>query len=89
VLPEIDFEGLARANRVGYREMRNDGDIQRVVADALAAAADGQPVLVNVHIDYSKRTRFTAGVIRTNLKRFALPDQARLIGRALWRRVTG
>jgi len=89
VLPEIDFEGLARANRVGYREMRNDGDIERVVADALAAAAIGEPMLVNVHIDYAKRTRFTEGVIRTNLKRFALPDQARLIGRALWRRVTG
>lgn len=89
VLPEIDFEGLARANRVGYRELRNDGDIERVIADALAAAAAGQPMLVNVHIDYTRRTRFTEGVIRTNLKRFALPDQARLIGRALWRRVTG
>jgi len=44
---------------------------------------------VDVRIDYSKRTRFTEGVIRTNLKRFGLADQARLIGRALWRRVTG
>ena len=89
VLPEIDFEGLARANRVGYRAMRSNGDIDRVIADSLAAAATGQPMLVDVHIDYSKRTRFTEGVIRTNLKRFGLPDQARLIGRALWRRVTG
>jgi acetolactate synthase-1/2/3 large subunit len=46
-------------------------------------------MLVDVHIDYTKRTRFTEGVIRTNLKRFGLPDKARLIGRALWRRVTG
>jgi len=89
VLPELDFEGLARANRVGYRIMRNDGDIDRVIADSLAAAAIGQPMLVDVRIDYSKRTRFTKGVIRTNLKRFGLSDQARLIGRALWRRVTG
>ena len=89
VLPEIDFEGLARANRVGYRAIRNDDDIERVIADALAAAADGQPMLVNVEIDYTKRTRFTEGVIRTNLKRFGLPDQARLIGRALWRHIAG
>lgn len=89
VLPELDFEGLARANRVGYRIMRNDGDIDRVIADSLAAAATGEPVLADVRIDYSKRTRFTEGVIRTNLKRFGLSDQARLIGRALWRRVTG
>jgi len=89
VLPELDFEGLAKANRVGYRLMRDDSDIDRVVGDALAAAAAGEPVLVDVHIDYSKRTRFTEGVIRTNLKRFGLADQARLVGRALWRRLTG
>lgn len=89
VLPELDFEGLARANRVGYRLMQDDGDVDRVIRDALAAADGGQPVLVDVRIDYSKRTRFTDGVIRTNLKRFGIADQARLIGRALWRRVTG
>jgi acetolactate synthase-1/2/3 large subunit len=89
VLPELDFEALARANRVGYRVMRNDEDIERVIADSLAAATIGQPMLVDVRIDYSKRTRFTEGVIRTNLKRFGLSDQARLIGRALWRRVIG
>jgi acetolactate synthase-1/2/3 large subunit len=42
-----------------------------------------------VRIDYSKRTRFTDGVIRTNLKRFGFADQARLVGRALWRKITG
>ncbi len=89
VLPEIDFEGLARANRVAYRAMRSDGDIDRVMQEAFASASAGEPVLVDVHIDYSKRTRFTDGVIRTNLKRFGLADQARLVGRALWRRLTG
>ncbi len=89
VLPELDFEGLARANRVGYRLMRDDGDVERVVGDALAAADAGEAVLVDVRIDYSKRTRFTDGVIRTNLKRFSVADQARLVGRALWRRLAG
>lgn len=89
VLPELDLEGLARANRVAYRLMRDDGDVERVIGDALAAAASGAPVLVDVRIDYSKRTRFTDGVIRTNLKRFGIADQARLVGRALWRKITG
>jgi acetolactate synthase-1/2/3 large subunit len=89
VLPELDFEGLARANCVGYLLMRDDSDIDAVVADALATAARGEPVLVDVRIDYSKRTRFTEGVIKTNLKRFGLADQARLVGRALWRRLAG
>jgi len=89
VLPELDFEGLARANRVAYRAMQSDADVERVMQEALASAAAGEPVLVDVRIDYSKRTRFTDGVIRTNLKRFGLADQARLVGRALWRRLTG
>ncbi|HEY7740508.1 MAG TPA: thiamine pyrophosphate-binding protein [Steroidobacteraceae bacterium] len=89
VLPQLDLEGLARANRVGYRLMRDDGDVERVIGEALAAAAAGEAVLVDVRIDYSKRTRFTDGVIRTNLKRFGIADQARLVGRALWRKLTG
>jgi len=89
VLPELDLEALARANRVAFRLMCDDADAERVVGEALDAAARGEPVLVDVRIDYSKRTRFTEGVIKTNLKRFGLVDQARLVGRALWRRIAG
>jgi acetolactate synthase-1/2/3 large subunit len=53
------------------------------------ALAGNQPVIVDVHIDYSKRTRFTEGVVKTALKRFPLRDRARFIGRALIRRITG
>jgi acetolactate synthase-1/2/3 large subunit len=69
--------------------MRDDSEIERVISSALDSADRGEPVVVDVRIDYSKRTRFTEGVIRTNLKRFGLADQARLVGRALWRRLTG
>ncbi|HWN06099.1 MAG TPA: thiamine pyrophosphate-binding protein [Steroidobacteraceae bacterium] len=89
VLPELDFEGLARANGVGFLAMQGDADVERVIGEAFDAAARGKPVLVDVRIDYSRRTRFTEGVIRTNLKRFGLADQARLVGRALWRRLSG
>ena len=53
------------------------------------SAARGKPVLVDVAIDYSKKTRFTEGIVKTNLERFDLATKARLIGRALWRRVSG
>jgi acetolactate synthase-1/2/3 large subunit len=89
VLPELDFEALARANGVGYRLLARDADAARVVGEALGLADAGAPVLVDVRIDYTKRTRFTEGVIRTNLGRFGLADQARLVGRALWRRLAG
>jgi acetolactate synthase-1/2/3 large subunit len=89
VLPALDLDGLARANQVGYELMDNDAAIERAMDRALAAAQAGRPVLVDVRIDYSKRTRFTDGTIRTNLKRFDVATRARLVGRALWRRFTG
>jgi acetolactate synthase-1/2/3 large subunit len=42
-----------------------------------------------VAIDYSRRTYFTAGVVKTNLLRLPWRDRLRFIGRALRRRVFG
>lgn len=89
VLPALDFEGLARANHVGYELMENDAAVDGAIGRALAAAAAGRSVLVDVRIDYSKRTRFTEGTLRTNIMRFDFAMRTRLVGRALWRRITG
>jgi acetolactate synthase-1/2/3 large subunit len=56
------------------------------VCEILAA---GRPVLVDVAIDYSRKTFFTAGVVKTNLLRFSWPERLRFIGRALGRRLLG
>ena len=64
-------------------------DVSPGIREALEAAAKGQPVVVDVRIDYSKRTRFTQGVVSTVLKRFPLGDKFRFIGRASIRKVTG
>ena len=88
VLPALDFEGLARANHVGYELMENDAAVDGAIGRALTAAAAGRPVLVDVRIDYSKRTRFTEGTLRTNIMRFDFAMRTRLVGRALWRRIT-
>ena len=89
VLPPLDLEGLARANHVAFERIDNDAAVERVIDRAVSAADSGQPVLVDVRIDYSKRTRFTEGTIRTSLKRFGMGTKARLVGRALWRKFTG
>ncbi len=89
VLPEIKLEGLARLTGAHFLTMDDNQQIAAVMERALAAARDGHPVLVDVRIDYSKRTRFTQGVVETVLKRFPLGDKFRFIGRAMWRKVTG
>ena len=55
----------------------------------LAASADNKPVLVNVHVDYSKKTQFTLGTVQTNLKRFDTKNKLRIVGRAIKRKIFG
>jgi len=89
VLGPLDIAGVAQATGATYLRLDTNDDIDRVITDAFAAAArQRRPVLVDVAIDYSKRTRFTQGIVKTNLERFDMGTKARLIGRALWRRVT-
>jgi len=89
VLGPLDVAGVAQATGAAFVRIANDGDVERALEEAFAAAATGRPVLVDVLVDYSKRTRFTEGIVKTNLERFDWPTKARLVGRALWRRVTG
>ncbi|SPF49280.1 Acetolactate synthase [Candidatus Sulfopaludibacter sp. SbA4] len=89
VLGAIRVAGIAEATGARYMALNNDSEILAVIEGALTAAAEGGPVIVDVRIDYSKRTRFTEGVVKTVLQRFPMRDRVRFIGRALVRKVTG
>ena len=89
VLNGLDVSGVARATGARFLALERNVDCDDVVTRALQMARDNVPVIVDVKIDYSKRTRFTEGIVGTNLKRFNLGTKARFIGRALMRRVTG
>ena len=89
VLGEIRLDGIALATGARFLSILTNGEIEGGVREALASAAEGQPVVVDVRIDYSKRTRFTSGVVETVLKRFPLGDKVRFVGRAMLRKVTG
>jgi acetolactate synthase-1/2/3 large subunit len=69
--------------------MPNDAAIPGAVQEARRIAAGGRPVIVEVAIDYSKRTAFTSGTTRSTFKRFPLSQRLRFAGRALMRKVTG
>jgi acetolactate synthase-1/2/3 large subunit len=87
VLGPLDVAGVAQATGAGFVRIKDDADIERGLEQAFALAAARRPVLVDVLVDYSKRTRFTEGIVKTNLERFDLGTKARLVGRALWRRL--
>ena len=89
VLGEIRLDGVAIATGAAFIAIADDAHLDAGIREALRVAGTGRPVVVDVAIDYSKRTRFTQGVVKTVLKRFPLGDKFRFIGRALVRKVTG
>ena len=89
VLGGLNLEGVAMATGAEFLSIDRNADVNECMEKAMAFARQDKPVVVNVKIDYSKKTRFTEGVLATNLKRFDMGEKARFIGRALKRRVLG
>ena len=88
-LPALEFAGIAQATGAAYVRIPDDAALERAIDEAHRLAAGGRPVIVDVAIDYSKRTAFTKGAVKTNFRRFPLAQRLRMVGRALTRRVTG
>ncbi len=88
-LGNLNVEGVALATGAKFLAMNNDQEIDEVIGKAFELAEDNVPVVVDVKIDYSKKTMLTKGVVKTNLSRFPLAEKARFIGRAVKRNVFG
>jgi acetolactate synthase-1/2/3 large subunit len=86
---DYDLAALATGMGVASLSLERDDEVEGVLVEADRIARGGRPVLVDVAIDYSRRTWFTRGVVKANLHRLPLKDQARFLGRALVRKVTG
>ena len=89
VLPDFHLGSLAEAVGVEWLALENDEEIEPVVDAARATVALGRPVLVDVAIDYTEKTFFTRGVVRTMLGRLPWPDRLRFVWRALSRKLGG
>ena len=89
VLGRLNIEGVALATGAAHVAMHDDASIAPAIEQARRLAAAGRPVIVNVSIDYSKRTAFTEGAVKTNFRRFPLAQRLRMASRAVLRKVTG
>ncbi|NNC57977.1 MAG: thiamine pyrophosphate-binding protein [Woeseiaceae bacterium] len=85
----LDYEAFAKSTGCAYVGIRCNDDISDGVSSALQFANNNMPVIVDVRIDYSKKTRFTLGTLKTNIDRFDTRTKARMIGRALYRKLFG
>ena len=86
-LPDFDLPALCRGVGVEYLSLSRNADVETVLRQASAVTKAGRPILVEVAIDYSQKTYFTRGVVRTNLGRLPWPDRLRFVARALGRRL--
>jgi len=89
IIGNLNVAGVALAVGAEFVPMMNDHEIEAAIDTALQHAREGKPVIVDVRIDYSKKTMLTKGVIRTNLKRFPLGEKIRFLSRAAKRHVIG
>lgn len=89
VLGGLDLEGVAQATGAAYVAMSSADRIVGAISQAREIARGGHPVIVDVRMDYSRRTAFTSGTTKSTFRRFPLSQRLRFAGRALVRRVTG
>jgi len=89
VLGDFNAEGFAIATGAEFISLKNDHQIDDCITKAIDFANDNRPVIVDVNIDYSKKTMMTKGVIKTTLGRFPLTEKVRFVSRAVARHITG
>ncbi|MCK9381740.1 MAG: thiamine pyrophosphate-binding protein [Sulfuritalea sp.] len=88
-LGAIDFNGVAIATGAEYIRVASNSEVPQAIARARELAAVGRPVIVDLIMDYSKRTAFTQGAVKTNFKRLPLAQRLRMVTRAVTRKITG
>ena len=89
ILPPLDIAALARSVGAAFVAIDSNEDIGQGISESLSLAVENKAVFVRVNIDYSKRTRFTSGAVKTNFASFDLPTKLRLARRALFRKFSG
>ncbi len=84
---DYDLSLLCRGMGVEHLALDRNADIEPVLAQALTGVRGGRPVVIEAAIDYSHKTYFTKGVVRTVLGRMPWSERVRFVSRALARRV--
>ena len=88
-LAKVNYEGFAIAAGLPFLQINNDIHLDEMMDKAFKLNDEGRAVIVNVKIDYSKKTMLTKGAVMVNLKRFPLSEKVRFIARMAKRHTIG
>ena len=89
VLPDYDLAPLVQGLGVECVRLDRDADIPRVLGRMKSVMSEHRPIVVDAAIDYTHKTFFTRGVLKTTFGRMPWPDRLRFAGRSVTRKVFG
>jgi len=75
----IDIEGFAMAVRAQYMKMKTDIDISGILTKANEQIRIGKTVIVEVNIDYSRKSSFASGLLKPKSNRISFTDKIKLL----------
>lgn len=87
-LPDCDLAGICRGVGVEHLVLHQNAVVEGTLRKAFAVTRSGCPVVVEVASNYSQKTYFTRGVVRTNFGRLPWLDRIRYVLRVLGRKPT-
>ncbi|MFN8012491.1 MAG: thiamine pyrophosphate-binding protein [Holophagaceae bacterium] len=87
VLPDYDLAALAAVSGTGCRAVDSDGDLEAALDWAQGELEAGRAAVLDVAIDYARKTYFTKGVVKANFGRLPWGERLRMVGRAVARRI--
>ncbi|ETN92085.1 Acetolactate synthase isozyme 3 large subunit [Gammaproteobacteria bacterium MOLA455] len=88
-LGNINWGAFADSIECGYIPVRHNNEIEVALRHALETASHNQPVILDINIDYSRRSNYAQGVEKTNAARFLSTNKLGMLGRAIVRKLTG
>jgi acetolactate synthase-1/2/3 large subunit len=87
-VPDYDLTAICSGAGVECLPLGSDDEISSVIEAAGSILKEPRPVAIDVEIDYSKKTWFTRGVMRTNFGRLPWSARVQFVARALGRRLS-
>lgn len=87
LLRPLDLRAAAAMTGCEYLAMDTNDDVESCLRRARDVAAAGRVALVEVRIDYSQKTAFTKGIVKTNVLRMSGRELVRIGARAVARRI--
>ncbi|RLD67788.1 MAG: thiamine pyrophosphate-binding protein [Bacteroidetes bacterium] len=89
IIGEININGIADAVHAKYIQILNDVDINGAIKDALEFVQKRENVIVDVNIDYSRKTNLEEGVLKANLSRMPISEKIKMLLKTGKRHILG